>query len=660
MCGIAGLWTSSGRDPELIERMHSAVRHRGPDDAGAWSDASVGLHLGHQRLSIIDLSTAGHQPMMSRNGRYVLTYNGEIYNHRELRRMLDVSDSIAWRGSSDTETLLECIAEWGVTQTLQRCVGMFAFALWDRHDQVLTLARDRFGEKPLYFGWVGGDFLFGSELKALRTHPAFDNEIDQGSVRLLLSRTYIPAPKSIYRHIYKLQPGCKMTVTREALRSRPSAAPASGHSSDGISIESYWFYRSVVERGHADPITDVGEAREQLEDALRDAITGQSIADVPVGAFLSGGVDSSTIVALYQKYSSSSVKSYSIGFEEEAFNEAEHARRVAEHLGTDHHELYVSYSDAHSVIPHLPQMYDEPFADASQIPTYLICKAARAHVKVALTGDGGDELFGGYTRYFAAPRLWALARRPGARPLARAARALPPRLWSRLAAMAPGLSGGEQMGPKLRKALNTVAEARDPEGVFNTFLEEWSGEIPPVRGQQAEAHEWSYQVDLPEGAPESARMMFADTVAYLPDDILCKVDRASMAVSLETRLPFLDHRVAEVAARLPMELKISGGVGKRILREILHNEVPRHLVERPKAGFGVPVGQWMRGELRDWAEELLSERRLADHGFFEVQPIRARWLEHVQGRRDATSSLWAILMFQAWMDAQRSNAPADA
>ena len=655
MCGIAGLISAQPIVPETVRRMTDPIAHRGPDDQGVWIDQEAGVGLGHRRLSIIDLSPLGHQPMASNNGRWVLDYNGEIYNHLALRRELDgagggpVGNGLPWRGHSDTETLIECIAAWGLKATLQRCVGMFALALWDRKERRLHLARDRFGEKPLYYGWTGGDFVFGSELKAIRTHPRFNNEIDRRSVRLLAARAYIAAPLSIYKRIYKLEPGCILSVGPDVWRSPRDTAPSPDEPSNGIAMERYWSYREVVRTGLGDPIGDEDEALYQLEGVLAQAIQGQAVADVPVGAFLSGGIDSSTVVALYQKYSTGTVRTFSIGFEEAAFNEADHAKAVAAHFGTQHNERCVTVKETQEVIPLLPTMYDEPFADSSQIPTHLVSRFAKEQVTVALSGDAGDELFGGYNRHFQAPLLWNRIRRVP-RPLRAAVGGplsrVPGAAWNRLAAMLPGGTPRPHFGSKVQKGLRTAGRARRFDDIYNTFLDEWSGEPSPVPGVDVPL---DLDLDVAPGASDAVRMMYCDAVTYLPDDILCKVDRAAMAVSLETRVPFLDHRVAELAARIPISMKIKGASGKQILRKLLYREAPRELFERPKAGFGIPVGEWIRGPLRPWAEDLLDAKRLAGQSIFDPVAVQRRWAQHVRGERDGTQALWAVLMFQAWI-----------
>ena len=652
MCGIAGV-VGQRAEAGTLRAMSGALRHRGPDDEGCWIDEESRVGLAHRRLAIVDLSACGHQPMHSADGRLVLSYNGEIYNHPELRKQLEArgqGPAGGWRGHSDTETLLQAIACWGLEQALAQAVGMFAFALWDRRERRLHLVRDRFGEKPLYYGWAGRDLVFGSELKALRAHPAFGGEIDRVALGHYAARTYIPAPRSVYRGIFKLLPGCILTIDPAAAE-RLGDPPEVGGSHAGLKLRRYWSYRDVVEQGGREPLRDEREAMEAVEKALRAAVAGQSVADVPVGAFLSGGIDSSTIVALYQGQASSSARTFSIGFEEQGYNEAEHARAVAEHLGTVHHEHVVTVREAQDVIPLLPSMYDEPFADSSQIPTFLVSRFAREKVTVALTGDGGDELFAGYNRHVMAPALWRrLKRVPG--PLrAAAGQALgrvPSRAWSAMLGLLPG-HHPPHAGARLQKALRVAAGAKSTDDVFASFLDEWSTAPSPVLGGAG-----APVPDLLVDAGEVERMCFADAVGYLPDDILCKVDRASMAVSLETRLPFLDHRVAEAAARVPASLKVREGRGKHILRQILYRHVPRELVDRPKSGFAVPVGEWIRGPLRDWAEDLLDPDVLSGEGFFDAAAVRQRWAQHQSGQRESTPALWAVLMFQAWLREQRS------
>jgi asparagine synthase (glutamine-hydrolysing) len=558
-----------------------------------------------------------------------------------------------WRGHSDTETLIELIAHKGLEAALDRCVGMFALALWDRETRQLALARDRFGEKPLYYGWAGSAFLFASELKAFARFPGFEPEIDRHSVALYAARNYIPAPRSVYRGFFKLQPGC---ILRASVGCEPqSEPPPVGVTTGGVSISRYWSYRDVVEAGAADPIGEERDAVDGLEAVLAEAVKSQSIADVPVGAFLSGGVDSSTIVALYQKYSALPVKTYTVGFEEAAFDESTDARRVAAYFGTDHHEQIVTARETREVIPLLPTIYDEPFGDSSQIPTYLVSRFAREDVTVALSGDGGDELFGGYNRYFVTARLWSTLKRVPA-PL-RAAAAIPLRLvpsaaWDGVANFAMAGRAPPYFGSKAQRAVRGLAAARSLDELFAGLLDEWRGDGTPVIGGEGALA--SYPIDLDAGVKDDiCRLMYGDAISYLPDDILCKVDRATMAVSLEGHAPYLDHRVAAFAARIPIAMKIRGATGKHILRQLLYREAPRELFDRPKAGFGVPVGEWIKGPLREWAEGLLDPARLKAEGWFDPAPIARRWRDHLAGRRDSSSALWSILMFQAWLDAEK-------
>ena len=647
MCGIVGLWTRGSPDPALLARMATAIAYRGPDDSGVWIDSEAGLGLAHRRLSIVDLSPHGHQPMPSADGRFMLSYNGEIYNHGELRETLDDEGHTpegGWRGHSDTETLLEAIAAWGLEAALARAVGMFAFALWDRRERTLSLVRDRFGEKPLYYGWAGRDFVFASELKAIRVHPEFDPTIDRRALHAFAARTNIPAPLSIYRKIFKLEPGCILALANlDPFEEPPQQL-----------IRRYWSYEEVVRDGLADPFDTEAEALTALEAALNIAIDGQSVADVPVGAFLSGGIDSSAVTAFYQQRSATPVRTYTIGFDEAGFNEANDARAVAAHLGTVHHEQIVTAAEARDVIPLLPAIYDEPFADSSQIPTFIVSRFARQDVTVALTGDGGDELFAGYNRHVSAPAMWNAIRHVP-RPLRAVASAtlgrLPTRFWSAGASTMPG-GNAPNVGAKIQKALRSAGHARDFRDIYDDFLDEWAGEMSPVIGGAARG-ERGIERRPADIADTTVATMLRDATGYLPDDILTKVDRASMAVSLETRVPFLDHRLAAVAARIPLSMKVRGQTGKHILRQALHARAPAALFDRPKAGFAVPVGQWIKGPLRDWAESLLDPRRLKTDGWFDPAIVAARWADHRSGRRDSTAAIWSILMFQAWLDEQR-------
>lgn len=649
MCGFVGFITQpSSADMETaILAMANRIRHRGPDDEGAWADGGAGVALGFRRLSIIDLSAAGHQPMHSGCGRYVLVFNGEIYNHRALRAELQaIGSAIKWRGHSDTETLLAGFAKWGVTATLERAVGMFALALWDRVESRLTLARDRFGEKPLYYGWVGQGtsraLVFGSELKALRGYPGFANAVSRDALGLYFQFCAVPAPYSIYENVFKLAPGCLLTFGANDLASQR------------VQIEPYWRLADVARQGLANPIQSEGEALAMLDAGLRNAVALQLVADVPLGAFLSGGVDSSTIVALMQAQSTRPVQTFTVGFDEAGFDESVHALAVARHLGTNHHPLRVTAAEARGVIPYLPILYDEPFADSSQIPTYLICKAARRHVTVALSGDAGDELFGGYNRYIWGTRIsrW-LGRVPLAlrRRLASSIHALPFWLWDAFGHASSGATGVARLSEKAYKLADRMQNAERLDDLYRSLVNEWSDGRQLVVGAGSSPTRLD-DAGLVAGVSEAEhRMMLWDSLTYLPDDILNKVDRAAMGVSLETREPFLDHRLAELAWRLPLHMKIRDGQGKWALRQVLYKYVPRELIERPKAGFAIPLAEWLRGPLREWAEDLLEESRLGREGYLNAKPVRETWEQHLSGRRDWAARLWTVLMFQAWLEA---------
>lgn len=665
MCGLTGFISSPDNATTLAAHgraMADALRHRGPDDDGIWTDANAGVCLAHRRLAIVDLSPAGHQPMASAGGRFLIAYNGEIYNHCELRRALeDAGAGLPWRGHSDTETLLRGIEHWGLDATLQRAVGMFAIALWDRQDRVLHLVRDRFGEKPLYYGWVGAAgaaaFVFGSELKAIRAYPGFDNPVCRDALALYMRYLYVPAPYSIHRGIYKLEPGCRLSLAQPV-----TGAPLTGLRAPaqhgGLTLTRWWSMANMVQHGAANLLPDDGSTLEALEQVLMRSIAQQSMADVPLGAFLSGGVDSSLIVALMQAQATRPVKTFTIGFDDTSYDESRHAEAVAAHLGTEHQTLRISGADALAVVPRLPEMYDEPFADSSQIPTHLVCAAARQHFTVALSGDAGDELFGGYNRYLWGPRLWRLL---GAVPyplrqaLSSGLTTVPAKTWDTLADHWNRYGGGDMahVGEKLHKLGRSLRGVHNADELYLRLISEWHdpGNVLLQHGAARPGLPTAIDDPLPaNGLLELAsRMMYRDTLGYLPDDILCKVDRAAMAVGLETRVPFLDHRVAELAWQLPFEMKIRSGQGKWALRQVLYKHVPSRLIDRHKAGFAAPIVHWLRGPLRLWAEHLLDERRLAEEGYFCVAPIRRRWLEHVNGVQDHSASLWAVLMFQAWL-----------
>lgn len=629
------------------------LRHRGPDDDGVWVDAEAGVALGFRRLAILELSDAGHQPMISTDGGLVLVFNGEIYNHADLRAEVDVElQPPCWKGHSDTETLLACFSAWGVRRTLERTVGMFALALWDRRERRIYLARDRFGEKPLYYGWTRNAFVFGSELGALRRYPGFDNPIDPDVLALYFQYCAVPAPYSIFRHIYKLQPGCLLSMPA-ADAAAPAVAPSAPSRHGGLILERYWDLADVAARGLAAPLDDERDAADRLEAGLRDAIRLQSIADVPLGAFLSGGIDSSTIVALMQTQSSRPVKTFTVGFDDASFNEARHAKAVARHLGTDHTELYLSPERALAVVPRLPEIYSEPFADSSQIPTHLVSQMARQHVTVALSGDGGDELFGGYVRHIWVPRAWTYVERlsPGWREAAGAAiQAVPPVVWNTLATALPAGHRVTHAADKAGKLARRLSAVDSLDALYRRLTATWLDDIRAMPGSPALPIPLDVPVPTALARQPEQMMMFRDATTYLPDDVLHKVDRASMSVSLETRAPFLDHRVAELAWRMPLHMKIRNGQGKWILREVLYRYVPRTLIERPKMGFGVPIDAWLRGPLRAWADDLISERRLKADGYLNPVPIRQKWAEHLRGTRNWHHELWCVLMFQAWLE----------
>jgi len=652
MCGIAGLWGQAPINPDTIERMTDHLRPRGPDDSGTWFGEGGTLAFGHRRLSVIDLSAAGHQPMGSACGRYMLTFNGEIYNFGELRALLEGEGKApAWRGHSDTEVLLAAIAAWGLRQAIERAAGMFALGLWDNERRELSLARDRFGEKPLYFGWAGGNFAFASTLAPIRTVTGFDNAIDPAALACLLARAYVPAPLSIYKHIFKLPPGSLLTIGREGMATPLDLLPPFGEAGP-IRLERYFDYGLQVLEGAADPIVDEAAALEALEAALTGAVSRQLVADVPVGTFLSGGIDSSLVTAIAQKCVAQPIRSFTIGFNEAGFNEAEFAKRVAAAIGTEHTELYVTDQDAREVIPLLPAMYDEPFADASQIPTYLVSRLAREQVTVSLSGDAGDELFGGYTRHLQFPQLWRrmqLVPRPLRRAALEGVGMVPPVCWNTLSDLA-GRLRSSQFGHNARRAFRLMARSDDFDMMFDRFLDQWAMRGNPMSGGVTCGERLRLDPRLA-GLPLETGMMQADAVTYLPDDILCKVDRAAMAVSLESRVPFLDPQVTAVAARISPALKIRNGNGKHILKQLLATMIPRELFDRPKSGFNVPIAGWIRGPLREWAESLLDPQALAEAGLLDPVSIRQRWEAHLAGREDASDALWSVLMFQAWREA---------
>ena len=645
MCGLVGYLSSQqayvDETKVIIANMSEKINHRGPDGHGVWIDPEEGIALAHQRLSILDLSEAGHQPMISASGRYVITFNGEVYNHLEIRNQIeDEVGAIKWKGHSDTETLLAGIDFWGLKKTLNQTKGMFALSLWDKNEKKLFLARDRIGEKPLYYGWQGEGkntaFLFGSELKALRAHPSFQSNINRDAICLLLRHNCIPAPYSIYQGISKLEPGSILSVSLDNLDPK---------------ISTYWSVIDIANRGIID-LHKGSDAKvlSELESLLKSSIGDQMVADVSIGAFLSGGIDSSLIVALMQQLSTDPVKTFTIGFSENGYNEAEYARAVASHLKTDHTELYLSPKETIDVIHRLPQMYDEPFSDSSQIPTFLVSQLASQNVTVSLSGDSGDELFCGYNRYLLADQVWnklSLLPVPLRNLLAKLVTIISPSAWSTIFSF---LHNGN-VGDKIHKAAGVLGSSSADE-LYLGLISHWRNpESIVINGTEPKTLFTGNMSGL-SSFNQVEKMMLLDLLTYLPDDILTKVDRAAMAVSLETRIPFLDHKIVEFAWQLPMKFKIRNGESKWALRQILYKYVPKTLIERPKMGFGVPIDIWLRGPLREWAENLLDESRLRQEGFFNPLPIRQKWLEHLSGRRNWQYQLWDVLMFQAWLEDQ--------
>ncbi|WP_405420030.1 asparagine synthase (glutamine-hydrolyzing) [Marinobacter flavimaris] len=639
MCGFSGFanWAFSGATADPVCRaMSDSLEHRGPDADGFWQDSEAGIALVHRRLAIQDLSPLGAQPMVSASGRLVIAFNGEIYNFETIQSEL-ISLGHSFRGHSDTEVMLAAFEQWGLQVSLEKFAGMFAFALVDREEGVLHLARDRMGEKPLYYGWQQGTLLFGSELKALRQHPDWVGEIDRSVLPLLLRHNLIPAPHSIYQGICKLVPASYVSFRLESLQ--PGVMPEP---------QRYWQLEAQFAEG---PGQTLEGAANELEKLLTEVISEQMISDVPLGAFLSGGIDSSTIVALMQKQANTPVKSFSIGFKEAGFNEAEHAAAVARHLGTEHTELYVSEQDALDVIPKLPQMYCEPFADSSQIPTYLVSKMTKQKVTVALSGDGGDELFCGYTRYPAMVSAWHGRKAPKARLKSALSRLPEAPMAALIKAAVPSQRGRSIAAIKQRLAFTRAVSGADSLSEYYRQRVSYWPFPEQLLGSVQEAP-YGLTAPLPDRiAPESLKtLMWRDLNWYLPDDILVKVDRAAMACSLETRVPLLDHRVVSFALGLPASLNIQDGVGKQVLRSVLYRHVPRELIDRPKQGFAVPIAQWLRGALRDWAEGLLDYKSLTEQGYWNSDAVRWFWNEHLSGREDYSFELWGILMFQAWLD----------
>ncbi|MTI11407.1 asparagine synthase (glutamine-hydrolyzing) [Curvivirga aplysinae] len=643
MCGITGfIDTRSGHRVQELEKialkMGEAISYRGPDAAQAWADAEHGIAFAHRRLSIIDLSHAGNQPMESHCGRYMMVYNGEVYNAEDLRQELDAKEPKQYQGHSDSEVILEGVATWGFRATIEKLIGMFTIVIWDRKAKTLSIVRDRLGIKPLYWGLQDGRLYFASEMKAIYAHPKWHGEKNRDALAAFLRHNYVPGPYTVFDSIHKLQPGHILEIDG-ALKNSPKLYP-------------YWSLENVIRNGHATPYQGSDEDLvNQLEELLSDAVKRRMVADVPLGAFLSGGIDSSTVVALMQKQSDRPIKTFSIGFNEEGYNEAKHAAVVAKHLGTEHTELYVSPEEARDVIPKLAHMYDEPFADSSQIPTYLVSAMTKEHVTVALSGDGGDELFAGYNRYFQSlkiggtiSRLPMFARR-GASGLIKS---FSPGFWDGVFNLVPKSKRPPQAGDKMHKLATVLCE--DEDGFYRRLISHWMNPEEIIPGStEPKGIIWDEKVK--ELAPDFVeRMRYLDICTYLPDDILTKVDRASMAVSLEARVPILDHRVAEFAWTLPTNRLIKNGVGKWPLRQVLYRHVPQEIIDRPKMGFGVPIDSWLRGPLKEWAEDLLNPAMIKKHGILTPDPIWQKWQEHLSGERNWQYYLWDILMLQAWCE----------
>ena len=648
MCGINGFYSKSlSTFHNVIVKMNSAISYRGPDSNGTWTDKSSGIVLGHQRLSIIDLSVSGNQPMRSSSGRFILTYNGEVYNHLEIRKELEKNNfNIKWRGFSDTETLLEAIDFWGIEKSLQKIDGMFAFGLWDQKNRCLILARDRIGEKPLYFGWQGKTinkvFLFGSELKSLKVHPQFEGVINRNAVALQLRHNCIPAPYSIYNDIYKLLPGHYLQLNEYDLKNNLLPSP-----------KKYWSLTDCAIHGNNNQLTlGKEEIQKDLETHLINSVKKQMISDVPLGAFLSGGIDSSTVVALMQSQSFQPVNTFTIGFAENEYNESQYAKKIAKHLGTNHSELYVSSKTAMEVIPKLPTIYDEPFSDSSQIPTFLVSQFAKQNIKVALSGDGGDELFCGYTRHAISKNFLNISRLiplTFRKIISNGIKSVSPQSWNRLSKFLPGLNNYSKFGDKIHKGAD-ILNARTLFDIYYILCSHWQNPTKTVINSEEPG---TFLTDLRpklKGLNSQQQMMVLDFITYLPNDILVKVDRAAMSSSLETRIPFLDHKLIEYVWKIPHSLKFRNGNGKWILKKILNKYVPKNLTERPKMGFEIPIGSWLRGPLRDWAENLLNKKRLQQEKYFNPELIRDKWEEHLSGKKNWQYDLWDILMFQAWID----------
>lgn len=650
MCGICGFYSSvSNKYRNTISKMTLAIKHRGPDDSGIWQDHSAGVFFGQQRLSIIDLSKAGHQPMQSHSGRFVLIYNGEIYNHLELRGELKKKNPfIKWRSNSDTETLLETIESWGIEKAIKKFEGMFAFCIWDKKNHCLTLARDRLGEKPLYYGWQGSGenkvFLFGSELKALKEHPEFDKKINQDAIALQLRYSYIPDPYSIYKNVYKLLPGHYIQLSKRNLKQNDLPDP-----------KIYWCLAKTAINGSSNQSNkSEEEIKNELENQLRLTVKKQMISDAPIGAFLSGGIDSSAVVSLMQSQSNTPINTFTIGFDDKDFNEAHYAKKIAKHLSTNHTEMYISSKEAINIVPKLSKIYDEPFSDSSQISTFLISQLTKQQVKVALTGDGGDELFCGYNRYIFGEKLWNVSRAIPAslrKVFSSGIQLVSQKNWDKILKYLPIINRYNNVGDKLYKVTRAF-DAKTFYDFYQLLSSHWhkSNEVV-INSKEPKIFSNQLKQQL-ETLDKQQQMMILDFLTYLPGDILVKIDRASMASSIETRAPFLDHKLIEYVWKIPHRFKNKNGQGKWILKEILKQYVPKDLTERPKMGFGVPIGTWLRGPLKDWAENLLDEKTMQEEGFLNSKLVKKKWEEHISGIRNWQYDLWDVLMFQAWIKEQ--------
>ncbi|MDA9866930.1 asparagine synthase (glutamine-hydrolyzing) [Gammaproteobacteria bacterium] len=663
MCGIAGFITINnftGHEIKtIINNMSSTLSHRGPDNTGYWICESGQVALGHKRLSILDLSTSGHQPMISSSNRFIIVFNGEIYNHLKLRQEIDVyknskNINFSWKSSSDTETLLVCFEMWGFEDTINKLVGMFSICLFDKELNTLKLARDRLGEKPLYFGYINNSFVFASELKALKKFPNFTNKINRNALKKYFKYMYIPCPYSIYDDIYKLEPGHIISLNIKDIKNVVDLRAG---------IKPYWSLKGIIKKNNINPLQkDDEQYLTELENHIQEAIKTQSIADVPLGAFLSGGIDSSLITSLMQKESSIPVQTFTVGFEESSFDESLFAKEVSSHLGTEHHELFVTSKEARDVIPKLPYIYDEPFSDSSQIPTFLVCLAASKKVKVALSGDAGDELFGGYNRYLWAPRLWKKAewmpylfRRFVGHSLGSIPAHRIDKLESILHGFRPRNKNVSNLSNKIEKLSKGLKDSRSIDDLYMSLISEWTDPDQIVLSDDKANKNNAFKFNDPFHDSftmnnDSLNMMYLDSLTYLPDDILCKVDRAAMANSLETRVPFLDHRVVEYAWKMPYKMKIRDNRGKWALRQILYKYVPSEIIDRPKTGFAVPLGEWLRGPLREWAEDLIDEHKLKNQGYLNHKSVREIWALHLSGTVDFTAKIWSILMFQSWLE----------